>query len=496
MSSFVVANDTAAENTKFVVRYDPTVAPETGSADEFKLLEISAELAKAIEQADKDGEEAVTLTMKGTPSDDAVICTSSQTFSLRTITVSNSMLFLRPSTTDTNSPDEETQQNLLIQDTCHEILELTPTVPRLDRIEKVLKETSWSGMKGFNGARGIKRAHDDEGEESGQAQVRALPGSLCQQTYLPNTSLSHPCYIPFSNIQKQIKRYTRAQLQSLIQASDRELDAGLKQRNVIEIDGTFPPLPDPQLRPSILITTPSREFSPGHLIHLPTRHLLPLISTLLSLLTIHSINPHTLPSSLRRSETLDDRYADGAGISADLSKDFAVDQDVSRGVMGVFGDLVGPEETYDKVIWKADLPRLVKEIGKGLLSLESALDPPTMDDFVARWKEQVGPDYEHLLDLQLLEGEYLIKHPHSASMQRTPLVVPFSVSSLPNDPAQRFTDLFLTRSQWRPEDMQPFLKGLTPEGDRKAMDKLVVKYVRVVKDSGKNGSSVWWHARR
>jgi hypothetical protein len=44
--------------------------------------------------------------------------------------------------------------------------------------------------------------------------------------------------------------------------------------------------------------------------------------------------------------------------------------------------------------------------------------------------------------------------------------------------------------------MQPFLRGLTPEGDRKAMDKLVVKYVRVVKESGQAGNKVWWHARR
>lgn len=42
------------------------------------------------------------------------------------------------------------------------------------------------------------------------------------------------------NVQKKQKRYTRAQLQSLVQASDTELDAGLKERNVIQVDGTLP----------------------------------------------------------------------------------------------------------------------------------------------------------------------------------------------------------------------------------------------------------------
>lgn len=42
--------------SQYAVRYDPAAAPETGSVEEYKLLEVSAELAKAIEQASKDGD--------------------------------------------------------------------------------------------------------------------------------------------------------------------------------------------------------------------------------------------------------------------------------------------------------------------------------------------------------------------------------------------------------------------------------------------------------
>lgn len=90
------------------------------------------------------------------------------------------MLFLRPSpptntsaATSGTQQENETpqQQNLLIQDTVHEILELTPTVPRLSRIEKLLRETSWTGMRGFGTRAGAKRLRDDD-DESGNTNVR------------------------------------------------------------------------------------------------------------------------------------------------------------------------------------------------------------------------------------------------------------------------------------------------------------------------------------
>jgi sister chromatid cohesion protein DCC1 len=56
----------------------------------------------------------------------------------------------------------------------------------------------------------------------------------------------------------------------------------------------------------------------------------------------------------------------------------------------------------------------------------------------------------------------------------------------------RFSDLFLTRARWRPEDMEPFLVGLTREGDKKERDKMVSKFVRVVKEK----EGVWWYPRR
>lgn len=52
---------------------------------------------------------------------------------------------------------------------------------------------------------------------------------------------------------------------------------------------------------------------------------------------------------------------------------------------------------------------------------------------------------------------------------------------LPVDPAARFSDLFLTRSKWKVEDLSPFLSDIAVNS--KERDKLLLKYCRAVTDS-------------
>jgi sister chromatid cohesion protein DCC1 len=91
------------------------------------------------------------------------------------------------------------------------------------------------------------------------------------------------------------------------------------------------------------------------------------------------------------------------------------------------------------------------------------------------------------------QGNYLLDDPPlSALINPSKTITYFPLHALPLHAPTRFADLFLTRQRWRPEDMTPFLRGLTRDGDKKERDKLIVKFVRVVKD--KDG--VWWHPRR
>jgi sister chromatid cohesion protein DCC1 len=54
----------------------------------------------------------------------------------------------------------------------------------------------------------------------------------------------------------------------------------------------------------------------------------------------------------------------------------------------------------------------------------------------------------------------------------------FPSFELPLDPLARFSDLFLTQSRWRAEEIGPFLDDIAI--DRKERDKLLLKYARAV----------------
>lgn len=200
------------------------------------------------------------MTIKGRPSDDAVLCTSNKTYTLRTVSVSNSLLVLRP-------PDDTT---LHLRDTCHEVLECVPSAGRVERIRTVLRESAWTG----------------------------LDANECKR--------------------KRCKRYTRAQLESIIQACDEELERGLRSHNVVEVD--------------------------GHMMILPPEKLGPLLSLVLALITVH------------RKE----KECPVAKICEALYDDHEVPADLTRGVMRLFGALEADKWTYDAT-------GLVRELGRGLL---------------------------------------------------------------------------------------------------------------------------------
>ena len=77
----------------------------------------------------------------------------------------------------------------------------------------------------------------------------------------------------------------------------------------------------------------------------------------------------------------------------------------------------------------------------------------------------------------LPQGNYI--EAESMGMHETSLKY-FPASMLPVDPAARFSDLFLTRSKWKVEDISPFLSDIAVNS--KERDKLLLKYCRAVTD--------------
>lgn len=92
-------------------------------------------------------------------------------------------------------PDDPKRPTLEIRDIAHEVFECVPQAANLERIRVVLRESAWKGLGSSPDPRGKKRKRDE------------------------------------------VRRWTRAQLESVVQASEGELERGLRERNVVEIDG-------------------------------------------------------------------------------------------------------------------------------------------------------------------------------------------------------------------------------------------------------------------
>jgi len=224
-----------------------------------------------------------------------VLCTANKTYALRTVAISNSLCILRP-------PATAAHPTLQIRDVCHQVLECVPAPGRVERLRSVLKESAWGGLGSTSSQitptkAGNKRKRDDE---SG-------------------------------------KRYTPAQLQSIIQASDAELAAAIKEINAVEVD--------------------------GHMLLLPPVHLAELIGVLLKLLTVHcGSSAFGVADSLesdKGSGNAPNPECSAADIFAAMSE-HDVDAHFTSAVMRHFG-------TVENEIWAADVKTMVGELGRGLL---------------------------------------------------------------------------------------------------------------------------------
>ena len=81
------------------------------------------------------------LTVKGDPDDDAVLCTGEKTYGMRSIGLSNTLLVVTPVPDDCAS--QFADDAVVIRDQLKEIIELTPSVPKLHKLSKILKDRQY-----------------------------------------------------------------------------------------------------------------------------------------------------------------------------------------------------------------------------------------------------------------------------------------------------------------------------------------------------------------
>ena len=79
----------------------------------------------------------ISLKIKGQPGEDAVLCTSSTTYSMRSVVLSNTVLVVT-SPAD-NGPSSFSEETVVISDQVKEIIELVPAVPKLHKLTSLLR---------------------------------------------------------------------------------------------------------------------------------------------------------------------------------------------------------------------------------------------------------------------------------------------------------------------------------------------------------------------
>ncbi|KAI9461279.1 sister chromatid cohesion protein Dcc1 [Lactarius psammicola] len=354
-------------------------SPEQGPLGSFRLMELPQDLCKLIESS--TGE--LKLAIKGGADDDAVLCTSERTYNIRSVTLSNSVLVISP------PPDADgNSDQVVIQDSLGELLELVLTVPRLRRLDTLLKEHEW------------EEGHEEEDESFGAAKR---------------------------------KRFTVDQVRAELQASEQELAQALKEKHVLILDDVLRPL------------------SPSYL------------HKILELLLMHLVSqsqPH-----------------DAASVQ-ELSQSLEYEHEVKREVTL---QRLTPENTS----WSVDVEKVVRQVGLGVLR-QHKNDPVPEDEFMAKWNTAVGDTFASSTSLQLLTGNYLCA---ASPFRSSTMLSYFPRAELPVDPAARFSDLFLTRSRWKADDIEPYLSDIAV--DRKDLDKLLLRYARALTD--KDG--LWYTVR-
>ncbi|KAF8530392.1 sister chromatid cohesion protein Dcc1 [Hysterangium stoloniferum] len=235
-------------------------------------------------------------------------------------------------------------------------------------------------------------------------------------------------------------KFTKDSVRGEIQASDEELSQGFKQFHILDIEGHLRPL-SPSFLTQILETILTALVSQG----LP----LPPNPVPIDRLTHHLDLEHEMPRL------------------------------VTEQILPWFGVVNGNN-------WEMDPTAAVKQVGLGRL-MTYKNDPPTIEHFLDQWRTAVGDVFASIVDIALLEGNYLLSP--APPTQATHLVY-FPSSALPITATALFTDLFLTRPRWRAVDIAPFLGAVAV--DKKEQEKLLMKYARTTTDAA---GGVWYTAR-
>ncbi|THH18790.1 hypothetical protein EW146_g2256 [Bondarzewia mesenterica] len=139
------------------------------------------------------------LSIKGGTDEDAVLCTSDKTYSVRSVVLSNSVLVATP------AKDAPESDSIEVQHSLNEILELVPAVPKLHRLRGLLRGMEWEDGR-----------EDDDGDDEMEDEEYGRP-------------------------RKRV-RFSYEQARADLQASEQELSDAIKEKRILIMNGHLRPM--------------------------------------------------------------------------------------------------------------------------------------------------------------------------------------------------------------------------------------------------------------
>ncbi|KAG0234805.1 hypothetical protein BGW41_000984 [Actinomortierella wolfii] len=380
----------------------------------FSLVDIPKGLEKYIE----DQETNLIFQLRGLEQDTAVLCTRDKTFSVQRAHTSNTLIPIsslypddedalieqRPwlndgkGTASTEGNLQKQKTTIVAVDMLESTLELVPLAPRLDRLAELLGKALYEG-----------RAQD--------AKAKA-----------------------------EMPRYTTEQLQSIVQASDMEIDAWLKQNHACQIDGYW------------------RLLEP--------RYMFDILQEILLTMKVLEMSPDAVDCDRLISTILDGETDMESWLIQHILHSFSQD---------------GETKSNDNVlVLSAD--KICGFLGTHLLASRERGSRWPYNDFMSTWRKLVH-DHFPLSDLAPLAGHVLEERIGSGSNSQV-YIRYFSKADLSSDPVARFKALFEAKPQWESREIRPFLRDLVT--DEKKLDIMLMKHARGVKQSD---GRVVYHSR-
>ncbi|KAG0272597.1 hypothetical protein BGZ95_011624 [Linnemannia exigua] len=363
--------------------------------------------------------------VRGLEKDTAVLCTPTQTFSLQRAHTSNMLIPIAPIIESRSSNDTDMDMELemdtrigsdlqadpyriddailedspygrqVVLDILDSVLDLIPISPRLERLGEILAKSQFEGW-----------AHE-------------------------SASKDH--------------LYSWEQLQSIVQASDKEILDWLKGHHACLIDGHW------------------RLFR--------RRFMFEILRDILLTINALGMDASSVDMESICAEIENDTPESESGIASWMIKHCIISFSED--------DASSTEAKLDH--YNLSAKKVATFMGIHLLSSTERGHRWRLQDFMLKWSELLQEHFK--ADLQYLAGEYIVENDRGMDKNSTQQYIRyFSKSHLPLDPAARFTALFEIKPKWDGPEIRPFLRDLVL--DEKKLDILLLKHARSVKQPG------------